>query len=75
MTDPITLEALRTLLDHNRAEITAQYDAVGTGIGKEGDHHVIVVYLSSQDQHPREMATFEGVPLKFVVTGPFRTQN
>ncbi len=75
MTDPLILEALRALLDRNRAELIAQYDAAGVGIGREGTEHVIVIYLLSEGHHPPAGATLEGVPLKFVVTGPFTNRN
>lgn len=73
MVDPRDLTAVRALLAHNRSTLMEQYKAAGVGVGKHGDGYAIVVYLDSAKQHPARDITLEGVPLKFEVTGPFKT--
>jgi hypothetical protein len=73
MVDPRDLEAVRALLARNRTALMEQYKAAGVGVGKHGKGYAIVVYLNSAKDRPARDITLEGVPLKFEVTGPFRT--
>lgn len=63
--------AVRAVLERNKLELIARYDAAGVGIGREGDDTVIVIYLKTEQPPPLGEIAVEGVPLKFVVTGPF----
>ena len=72
---PPDLQTVREVLARRKQEILSKYKAVGVGIGKEdpaSPNHVIVVYLKSQENKPTEKVDFEGVPLKFEVTGELR---
>jgi hypothetical protein len=46
--------------------------ATGGGIGATDGEPVIRIFLLSEDDRPAEPASLEGVPVEFVVTGPFR---
>ena len=73
MIDPRDLDAVRALLERSRTALMEQYQAAGVGVGKHAKGYAIVVYLSSATHRPVRETTLEGVPLKFEVTGPFRT--
>lgn len=73
MVDPRDLTAVRALLAQNRTALMKQYKAAGVGVGKHGNGYAIVVYLNSADERPAGDITLEGVPLKFEITGPFKT--
>jgi hypothetical protein len=73
--DAHDLEAVRRILDAHRQQITRRYDAVGTGIGKDGSDYVITVYLKDASHQSASEVSIEGVRLKFVVTGPFRPHS
>lgn len=75
MTDPKNLESVRALLNRSRKDLMERHHAEGVGIGRQGDEYVIVVYLRTAAQRPKEPESLEGVPLKFEVTGPFTTQT
>jgi hypothetical protein len=68
------LETVRDVLNRHRTEIETQYRAVGTAIGKGAGgqpKYVIVVYLKSGNDKPKQPVSIDGVPLDFKVTGPF----
>lgn len=71
MIDCPDIDTVRAVLERSRPELIARYDAAGVGIGREGEGCVIVVYLKSDRHQPPGETALEGVPLKFVVTGPF----
>jgi len=78
MADPLDLESVRALVRERGQEIIEKYSAEGIGIGRAtpGDpSYVIVVYLISERREIHEPIDFEGIPLKFEVTGKFRTQT
>jgi hypothetical protein len=69
------LEAVREVLQRHRENIMQRYHASGVAIGKSDlgdDSYAIVVYLASAADRPSQAQSVEGVPLKFVVTGPFK---
>jgi hypothetical protein len=72
VTDTTHLDGVRQVFERRKGEILATYNAVGAGIGKEEDSYTIVVYLATAKDRPEEPASVEGVPLRFVVTGPIR---
>ncbi len=72
------LEYVRQVLERHRAEILAAYHGVGVGIGKEtfsDAGYVITVYLETHRDQPVAATSIEGVPLKFIVTGPFTVRR
>lgn len=73
MVDPRDLNAVRALLERSKTALMKKYEAAGVGVGKHGNGYAIVVYLGSAKHRPARETTLEGVPLKFEVTGPFRT--
>ncbi|MBC8085706.1 MAG: hypothetical protein H7Z40_00455 [Phycisphaerae bacterium] len=73
MVDPCDLTAVRALLERERFAIMEQFAAAGVGVGKHGNGYAIVVYLTSATSRPALDTQVEGVPLKFEVTGPFKT--
>jgi hypothetical protein len=66
------LESVREILQRRKSEILETYRAIGVGIGKENDSYQIVVYLETPENRTDEPVSVEGVPLKFVVTGPIK---
>ena len=60
-TDPHDVEAVRRVLEAHREEVTRRYDAVGTGIGKDGADYVITVYLKGVKDRPEQEVAIEGV--------------
>ena len=69
------LEAVKEVLQRHRADLMQRYRASGVAVGKSDagdDAYAIVVYLASATDRPSQPESIEGVPLKFVVTGPFR---
>ncbi len=78
MSEPNTLERVRSTLNRHRAHILATYRAVGLGIGQTappGTSYCITVYLQSSADLPQEPVTVDGVPLRFQVTGPIRLMH
>lgn len=73
MSNSHTLDEVRRIFQRHKDEIIKLYQAEGAGIGKEDDTHVIVVYLSSKSHRPDDPVSIEDIPLKFEITGPFRT--
>lgn len=73
MADPTVLEEVRAVFRRNRSEIIARFRAHGAGVGREGETYAIVVYLDSEDDRPTRQVEIESVPLKFEVTGRFKT--
>ena len=71
MTDT-RLESVREILQRRKSEILETYRAIGVGIGKEDDSYRIVVYLETPGDRTGKPVSVEGVPLKFVVTGPIK---
>jgi uncharacterized protein (DUF111 family) len=72
---PTDLETARAVLQKHKQEILAKYRAVGVGIGKDdpaSPNHVIVVYLKTAENKPREKVEVDGVLLKFEVTGEIK---
>lgn len=72
------LESIRTYLNKNKNEIMQTYKAHGVAIGKEDPNdmnYIIVVYLDSKSQIPTEPVMRDGIPLKFIATGPFNIQT
>ena len=69
------LEHVRDVLERHREDLKLRYRAAGTGIGRRSAQDrtlVIVVYLESSRDLPRDPQSVEGVPLRFEVTGPIR---
>jgi len=66
------LESVREILQRRKSEILETYRAIGVGIGKEDDSYRIVVYLERPEDRTDTPVSVEGVPLKFVVTGPIK---
>jgi hypothetical protein len=73
MTDSNQLESVRSVFRRSKDSLIETYEAQGAGVGKEGDDYVIVVYLSSSRRRPVDPVSVEGVPVKFEVTGRFKT--
>ena len=72
MADPFDLESIRVLVKERGQEIIEKYNAEGIGIGKAypgATSYVIVVYLAFKGRSIDEQEGFEGIPLKFEVTG------
>lgn len=75
MTDTTDIESVRAILNRHKTAIMETYRASGVGIGKDdpkAKEYVLVVYLESKRDEPREAVAIEGVPLRFKVTGRFR---
>jgi hypothetical protein len=74
MADPTKLDEVRDVLARNKSQIMSTYRAEGVGIGKEkptDTSHVLVVYIASRGDLPKQPIAIEGVPLQFEVTGKF----
>lgn len=75
MSEPNTLDRVRSILGQHKADILATYRAVGVGIGKAAPpstSYLITVYLQSSADLPKQPVSVEGVPLQFTATGPIQ---
>ncbi|QGV77053.1 hypothetical protein [Streptomyces ficellus] len=75
MSEPNTLERVRSTLNRHRTHLLETYRAVGVGIGQaapSATSYCITVYLLSSADIPQEPVAIDGVPLRFEVTGPVR---
>lgn len=74
MVDTKNLQSVSDYLQQHKDKIITTYHAQGVGIGKEklsDEDYVIVVYLSSEKQVPKDPVILDNVRLKFEVTGEF----
>jgi hypothetical protein len=77
MSEPSDLEHVRAVLDTHRQDLLVAPHVVGVGIGKEepsGSSYVIAVYLNSPEGRSSGPVSIEGVPVRYVVTGPLEPQ-
>jgi len=76
MADPHALEEVRRVVAAHRTAILARFSAVGLGVGRpEPDGpYVITVYVERLPERSEPMSV-EDVPIRLVVTGPFRAQR
>jgi hypothetical protein len=74
MHDRATLEQARAALERHKSNLMESFGATGIGIGKDevDGGHVISVYLETGERFPSERVVVDGVPLRFVVTGPIK---
>ncbi|MET8091277.1 hypothetical protein [Micromonospora sp. NPDC005220] len=77
MAEPGSLEAVRAVLAAHRADLTRRYAAVGTGIGRPDPSgpYVITIYVTDPASVPVTSESVDGVPLRFVLTGPFEARR
>jgi hypothetical protein len=75
MADSTRIESAREVLARHKDEIMRTYQAVGVGLGKQSptdQSYAIVVYLESARHRPQGPVSYEGIPVKFEVTGRIR---
>lgn len=66
------LERTRAVLARHRERLVEEHGATGSGIGRDGDRYVIVLYVESPRGEAEPLPEIEGVPVQFRVTGRFR---
>jgi hypothetical protein len=74
MANATDLASVRQVLRKHKQQITRDYHATGTGIGKKdtaSKEYVIVVYVKSKRDIPSRSVSIEGVSLRFLTTGEF----
>ncbi|MGC4876656.1 hypothetical protein ACLQ26_10410 [Micromonospora sp. DT43] len=77
MAEPGSLDNVRAVLAAHRTDLTRRYAAAGTGIGRPDPSgpYVISVYVTDPALVARTGESVDGVPLRFVLTGPFEARR
>tara|TARA_B110000902_G_scaffold267078_1_gene358028 strand:+ start:13318 stop:13632 length:315 start_codon:yes stop_codon:yes gene_type:complete len=68
-----SLEDIRAVFKQDKTLIIEKYNATGAGIGKDGKHYVIVVYLKKRVSANETILLFwKGIPIKLEFIGEIK---